>query len=415
MLSGIQPTGELMIGNYVGALKNWVELQPAHESFFFLADLHAITVPQDPVDFHRRSLEFVALFLACGVDAERSTIFLQSQVPAHTQLQWLLNCFTPMGQLQRMTQFKDKAGRSEAGITVGLFDYPVLMAADILLYDAELVPVGEDQQQHLEFTRRLARKFNGRFGEVFRIPESCTPRTGARLMGLQAPTAKMSKSDPNPDNYIALLDPPEAVRRKIKTAVTDSGSEIRCDAAKPGISNLISLYAAVGGESVESIQDRYAGKGYAEFKKNLAEMIIEFLSPIQKRYRAYAADPGLLAAVLNRGARNARERSGRVLSRVYRAVGFVPGAWDDRRGRRGGAWSIEGQNTGFSVSAPRRTMGHGGKILGTEAPDDGRTASAATADAVAECFMDCCVSCCCGTKAECGTDARRRPLMADAK
>jgi tryptophanyl-tRNA synthetase len=217
MLSGIQPTGSLMIGNYVGALKNWVELQATHESFFMLADLHAITVPQDPADLQRRSLEFVALFLACGVDEERSTIFLQSQVPAHTQLLWVLNCVTPMGELQRMTQFKDKAGRSAAGIHVGLFDYPVLMAADILLYGADLVPVGDDQEQHMEFARRIARKFNGLYGEVFRIPESYTPRTGARLMGLQTPTAKMSKSDPIADNFVALLDPPDVVRRKIKT------------------------------------------------------------------------------------------------------------------------------------------------------------------------------------------------------
>jgi len=233
MLSGIQPTGELMIGNYLGALKNWVELQTAHESFFLLADLHAITVPQDPAVLRRRTFEFAALFLACGVDAEKSSIFLQSHVPAHTQLLWVLNCVTPMGDLQRMTQFKDKAGRSAAGIQVGLFDYPVLMAADILLYGADLVPVGDDQEQHLEFTRRIARKFNTLYGEVFRIPKSYTPRTGARLMGLQTPTAKMSKSDRNADNYVALLDPPAEVRRKIKTAVTDSGSEIRCDAAAP--------------------------------------------------------------------------------------------------------------------------------------------------------------------------------------
>jgi hypothetical protein len=223
-------------------------------------------------------------------------------------------------------------------------------------------------------------------------------------MGLQTPTAKMSKSDRNPDNYIALLDPPGAVRRKIKAAVTDSGSEIRCDAAKPGISNLISLYAAVGGENAESVQNRYAGKGYAEFKKNLAEMIIEFLSPIQKRYKAYAADPALLAAVLNRGARNARERSGRVLSRVYRAVGFVPGARDDRR-RRGGAGSIEDPNPGFPVPARRRTMEHRGKILEPEETDDGSTASAAEADAVAECMTDCGVYCCGDTEAECCTHA----------
>ena len=208
MLSGIQPTGALMIGNYVGALKHWVELQATHESFFLLADLHAITVPQDPADLQRRSLEFVALFLACGVDAERGTIFLQSHVPAHTQLSWVLNCVAPMGELQRMTQFKDKVGRSAANIHVGLFDYPVLMAADILLYGADLVPVGDDQKQHMEFTRHLARKFNGLYGEVFKIPEAYTPRTGARLMGLQTPSVKMSKSDRKRGQLRGLAGPP---------------------------------------------------------------------------------------------------------------------------------------------------------------------------------------------------------------
>ena len=276
MLSGIQPTGALMIGNYVGAVKNWVALQATYDSFFFVADLHAITVPQDPADLQRRSLEFVALLIACGIDPEGNTIFLQSHVPAHTQLAWVLNCVVPMGELQRMTQFKDKVGRNSANLRVGLFDYPVLMAADILLYGADLVPVGDDQKQHIEFARYVARKFNGLYGVIFKVPEAYTLQTGARLMGLQTPSAKMSKSDRNPDNYVALLDPPEVVRRKIKTAVTDSGREIRCDAAKPGISNLITLYAAVSGESVESIQNRYVGKGYAEFKRNLAEVIIDF-------------------------------------------------------------------------------------------------------------------------------------------
>jgi tryptophanyl-tRNA synthetase len=219
MLSGIQPTGELMIGNCIGAIKSWVDLQATHESYFLLADLHAITVRQNPADLQRRSLEFVALFLACGMDADRSTIFLQSHVPAHAQLLWVLNCVAPMGDLQRMTQFKEKAGRDTADMHVGLFDYPVLMAADILLYGTDLVPVRDDQKQHIEFARRIARKFNGLYGDVFRIPAKFTPRVGPRLMGLQTPTAKMSKSDRNADNVVALLDPPEVVRRKIQTAL----------------------------------------------------------------------------------------------------------------------------------------------------------------------------------------------------
>lgn len=403
MLSGIQPTGELMIGNYLGALKNWVELQATHESFFMVADLHAITVPQNPADLQRRSLEFAALFLACGVDAERSTIFLQSHVPAHTQLMWVLNSVTPMGVLQRMTQFKDKAGRSTAGIHVGLFDYPVLMAADILLYGSDLVPVGDDQEQHIEFTRRIARKFNSIYGEVFRIPESYTPRMGARLMGLQTPTAKMSKSDRNADNYLAILDPPDVVRKKIKTAVTDSGSEIRHDDSKPGISNLITLYAVVSGEGVESIQNRYAGKGYAEFKRNLTERIIDFLHPIQARYTAIAADPAKLMEVLQRGARIARERGERTLSRVYHAVGLIPGERDHRR-RTSGRRSSSERQSDIALPVTPKALHDERSIMETKETKDVTAAAAANRDTEADCMTDCCVCCCCDTEEECSME-----------
>ena len=328
VFSGIQPSGELHLGNYLGAVRNWVDLQEQYRCFFCVVDYHAITQDYDPAVLSKRTLEMASDLIACGIDPERSVLFVQSSVPEHAELCWVLNTVTPFGDLGRMTQFKDKVGRSAANLHVGLFDYPVLMAADILLYGADLVPVGDDQKQHMEFTRHVARKFNGLYGEVFKIPEVFTPRTGARLMGLQTPSVKMSKSDRNEDNYVALLDRPEVVRRKIKTAVTDSGSEIRCDAAKPGISNLITIYAAVSGESVESIQNRYAGQGYAEFKRNLAELIIDFLSPIQARYASIAADPAMLAEVLHRGARNAAERSEATLSRVYRAVGFIPGERD---------------------------------------------------------------------------------------
>jgi tryptophanyl-tRNA synthetase len=216
VLSGIQPTGELMLGNYLGAVKPWVETQASFRSYLMLADLHAITVPKAPDELRRRTIDFTAQLLACGIDAELSTIFIQSQVPAHTQLLWVLNCVAHMGELQRMTQFKDKAGRSPTGARVGLFDYPVLMAADILLYDVDRVTVGDDQEQHMEFVRRIARRFNGLYGEVFNIPESCVSRAGARLMGLRTPAVKMSKSDPDRDNYIALLDAPEVVRHKIR-------------------------------------------------------------------------------------------------------------------------------------------------------------------------------------------------------
>lgn len=392
-----------MIGNYVGALKSWVELQGAHESFFFLADLHAITVPQDPAGLYRRSLEFVALFLACGVDAERSTVFLQSHVPAHTQLLWVLNCVTPMGELQRMTQFKEKAGRNAAGIHVGLFNYPVLMAADILLYGADLVPMGDDQEQHMEFTRRIARKFNGLYGEIFRIPNSYTPGRGARLMGLQTPTAKMSKSDRNADNYVALLDPPEVVRRKIKTAVTDSGSDVRCDPAKPGISNLITIYAAVSGEDVESIQNRYAGRGYGEFKSDLTERVIDFLSPIQARYKSIAADPAMLVEVLKKGTHRARERSEATLSRVHDAIGFIPGEWDDRR-HSGGRRSIHERQPDFPVPATLRALQQRRGVMENKETKDAAQAAAAEPGAEAECMTDCCVCCCCDTEEECSME-----------
>ena len=400
MVSGIQPTGPLMIGNYIGAIKNWVELQAAHETLLFLADLHAITVPQNPADLRRRSLEYVALFAACGVDTERGAVFLQSHVSAHAQLLWVLNCIAPMGDLQRMTQFKEKAARRQADIPVGLFDYPVLMAADIILYRADLVPVGDDQKQHIEFTRRLARKFNAAYGEIFRIPDVYTPQTGARLMGLQTPTAKMSKSDPNTDNFVGMLDPPEVVRRKIRSAVTDSGSDVRCDADKPGISNLISLYAVVSGESVEGIENRYAGRGYAEFKNHLAERVIDFLRPIQTRYRSIAPERSVLTEILRRGADKARERSEATLAKVYEAIGFISGGQDGRRlsGMRG---SSREAPPDVSVPATARALHERRNVMGTEETKDLSTAAAAEVDADSECVTDCCVCCCCDTDEEC--------------
>lgn len=404
MLSGIQPTGALMIGNYVGAVKNWAALQAAYDSFFFVADLHAITVPQNPADLQRRSLEFVALLIACGIDPEGSTIFLQSHVPEHTQLAWVLNCMVPMGELQRMTQFKDKVGRNAANIRVGLFDYPVLMAADILLYGADRVPVGDDQKQHLEFTRYVARKFNGLYGEIFKIPEAYTLQTGARLMGLQTPSAKMSKSDRNTDNYVALLDPPEVVRRKIKTAVTDSGREIRCDVAKAGISNLITLYAAINGESMETIQNRYVGKGYAEFKSDLAEVVIDFLSPIQARYTSIADDPAMLAQVLYRGACNAGERSAATLSRVYRAVGFIPGERSQRR--QGGKRRLRRERrSDIALPATAWAFHARRSITENKVTKDATTAHASETIAEVERMTDCCVCCCCDAEEECSMEA----------
>jgi len=404
MLTGVQPSGPLMIGNYTGALKDWVELQAAHTSFLMIADLHSITVPQDPEALRGRSFEFVALFAACGMDAEKGAVFMQSHVPAHTQLMWVLNCVTPMGDLQRMTQFKDKVGRRSQDVHVGLFDYPVLMAADILLYRADLVPVGDDQRQHMEFTRRIARKFNSTYGAVFKIPVSFAPRTGARLMGLQDPTIKMSKSDPNPDNYVAMLDPPEVVRKKIRAAVTDSGSEVRSDALKPGISNLLALYAAVSGERTDSIEARYTGKGYAEFKEQLAERIIDFLDPIQKRYRSIASDRVWLNAILRRGADKARERSETTLARAYEAIGLVDGRPDDRRLFRPYG-STRGQLPDFAATETARALPERRNIMATEETKELSTLAAAETDADDECESDCCVCCCCDTEEECRMEA----------
>ncbi len=325
LFSGIQPSGRLTIGNYIGALKSWAELQHRYDCLFALVDMHAITVHQDPAALRERCYEFLCLYIACGIEPERNILFVQSHVPAHAQLAWILNCSTYVGELNRMTQFKDKSRRHGDNINAGLFDYPVLMAADILLYDTQLVPVGNDQKQHLELTRNVAQRFNGRYGEVFTVPEPYIPEVGARVMSLQDPSAKMSKSDDNAKNYIALLDEPGEVARKLKRAVTDTGSEVRYDAVdKPGISNLMTIHAAVTGESMAAIERTYAGQGYGRFKQDTADAVVAWLEPLQARYRALREDRGALTAILRRGAEAAAERAARVLDRVTDAVGFPP-------------------------------------------------------------------------------------------
>ncbi|MCX7016329.1 MAG: tryptophan--tRNA ligase [Candidatus Sumerlaeota bacterium] len=323
LFSGIQPSGNLMIGNYLGALKQWVALQDQFDCLFCLVDLHAITVRQDPLALRRRTYDFLALYIACGIDPRKNAFFVQSHIPQHAQLAWILNCFTYMGELSRMTQFKEKARKGPENENAGLFDYPVLMAADILLYQTNQVPVGEDQKQHLELTRDLAQRFNGVYGEVFAIPEPYIPGIGARIMGLQDPTAKMSKSDVNTYNYIPLLDEPSAIRRKVMKAVTDSGSEIVRDPARPGISNLISIYASATDEPPEEVESRYRGKGYAPFKRDLADALVALLEPIQARYRDIRDDAPAFDALLRAGAETARVRAQRTLDRVHDAVGFV--------------------------------------------------------------------------------------------
>jgi tryptophanyl-tRNA synthetase len=326
ILSGIQPSGQLMIGHYFGAMRSWVRAQDDHECFYMLVDLHAITVWQKPAELRRRCIEFLALYMACGIDPGRSTIFVQSHVPQHAELAWVLNCITPLGQLQRMTQFKDKARKHEKNLNAGLLNYPVLMAADILLYDADKVPVGEDQKQHLELTRDLAQRFNALYSPTFRVPEPWIPprSEGARIMSLQDPMAKMSKSDPDPDASVALLDPPDRIRAKLRRAVTDSGDSLRYDPEqRPGISNLMTLHRLVTGESFEALEARFAGQGYGAFKAELGDALVAYLEPIQARYREIVDDRAGLEAQLARGAEAARRRAQRLLSKVYRKVGFV--------------------------------------------------------------------------------------------
>ena len=323
LLSGIQPSGNLMIGNLIGALKSWVRLQDEYDCLYVVVDLHAITVRQDPEDLRTRCLDFLCQYLACGIDPKKSNVFVQSHVPAHAELAWILSCHSYMGELGRMTQYKDKAQKHGENICVGLFSYPCLMAADILLYGTDLVPVGEDQRQHLELTRDIAQRFNNRYGETFKVPEAYIPPVGARVMSLIDPTRKMSKSDPNPKSYIALLDPPDLVRSKILKAVTDSSSEVRVSEAAPAISNLIAIRSALSGESVDAIETLYVGKGYGEFKEDLAELMIESLRPVQERYKALRDDKSYLESIMRSGSETAALRAHRILDKVKRRVGFI--------------------------------------------------------------------------------------------
>ncbi|HWT00559.1 MAG TPA: tryptophan--tRNA ligase [Pyrinomonadaceae bacterium] len=286
IFSGAQPTGGFHLGNYLGALRNWVELQHEYESFFCVVNLHAITNTQDPKELAAKTREVARLYLAAGIDPTVSTVFIQSDVPEHAELAWVLNCMTRIGELDRMTQFKEK-GRSKQreNIGVGIFDYPVLMAADILLYQTDLVPVGEDQRQHLELTRDLAARFNRDYGETFRVPDAFIPKVGARIMSLGDPTKKMAKSDENPNSSIALLDDADTVRRKLKRAVTDSGTEIRFDETRPAVTNLLTIYRILTGQTPEEIESHFEGRGYAQLKGELAELVVEFLRPFQDRVR----------------------------------------------------------------------------------------------------------------------------------
>ncbi len=325
ILSGIQPSGALTLGNYVGALRNWVELSRGdeYEAFFMLADMHTITVRQTPKDFRKNAMDLLALFIACGLDPERSPIFFQSHVPAHAMLGWVLICNTYMGELSRMTQYKDKSKKHSTNINAGLFTYPSLMAADILLYQADLVPVGNDQNQHLELTRDLANRFNNAYSETFKVPAAYNPKVGARIMSLQDPFQKMSKSDSNENGYILLLDPLDRAANKIKRAVTDSGSEVRRGEGKEGIENLMSIYGAVTGKTFDEIESEFDGKGYGDFKKAVAEAVVETLRPIQERYNDLMNNKDYLKQVYKSGAERAGRVAMKTLSKVYRKVGFI--------------------------------------------------------------------------------------------
>lgn len=324
LFSGIQPSGHLMIGNYIGAIKHWVNLQSEFQSYFALVDLHTITVKQNPEDLRKRCYDFLALYLACGINPEESIIFVQSHVPAHAELSWILNCYTYMGELNRMTQFKDKSSRYTSNINVGLFDYPVLMAADILLYDTNLVPVGHDQKQHLELTRDLAIRFNNIYGDIFVIPEPYIPPVGGRIMGLQDPDKKMSKSDENEQNYIGLLDSPETIRKKMQRAVTDSGREIKADPSKPGVTNLLTLLSAITNKSIPDLEKRFESEGYGTFKKEVAEALVDFLSPLQEKFHALRSDTEKMHTILNHGSFIANKKAEETLTRIKDHIGFIP-------------------------------------------------------------------------------------------
>ena len=282
LLSGIQPSGHLCIGNYLGALKNWEALQDSHDSIFLVVDMHALTIKQNPAELRQRCLSYVAQYIACGIDPEKSTIVIQSHVPQHAELMWILSTITYMGELNRMTQFKDKSKKYSTNINSGLFTYPVLMASDILIYQTDLVPVGADQKQHLELARDLAGRFNTQYSDTFVVPKPYIPKAGARIMSLQDPEKKMSKSDTNLNNIIAILDSPDVIKKKIKRAVTDSGAEVKVDKARPGISNLIQLYSLITDMPIKDVETQFCGKMYSDFKSDLGNVMAEFLDPIQK-------------------------------------------------------------------------------------------------------------------------------------
>ena len=323
IFSGVQPSGKLTLGNYLGAIRNFPILQDEYNCIYCVVDMHAITVRQDPAQLRKQTLEVLAQYLACGLDPEKSTLFIQSHVPAHAELGWVLNCYTMFGEASRMTHFKDKSSKHADNVNVGLFDYPVLMAADILLYQTELVPVGVDQLQHIELARNIAQRFNGVYSDTFKMPEPYIPKAGAKIMSLADPTRKMSKSDENQNAFILLMDKPEDIMRKFKRAVTDSDSRIIMSEDKAGVSNLITIYSLATGKTIEQVEAEFEGKGYGEFKPAVGEAVVELLRPIREKTEDLLKNKDYLESVYREGASKAAYMARKTLDKVYRKVGFV--------------------------------------------------------------------------------------------
>ena len=325
IFSGVQPSGNLTIGNYLGAIKNWIPMQDEYECLYCVVDLHTLTVRQKPADLRQRSLNLLALYMACGLDPQKSILYLQSHVSAHAELAWILNCYTYMGELNRMTQFKDKSLKYGDNINSGLFTYPVLMAADILLYQTDLVPIGQDQKQHLEITRDIADRFNKIYGDTFTVPEAYIPKIGAKIMSLQEPEKKMSKSDENENAYVFILDSEDTILRKFKRAVTDSEREIRYDEVnKPGVSNLISIYSGITNKSFADIENEFEGRSYGDLKEVVGQSVAEMLKPIQQKYNEFSSNKDYLNSILKENAERAAYMARKTLSKVYRKIGLVP-------------------------------------------------------------------------------------------
>jgi len=323
IFSGIQPSGDLTIGNYLGALKNWVALQDEYEPYYCVVDLHALTVRQNPAELRERTLKNIAIYVASGLDPEKNTIFIQSHVPAHSEAAWILNCFCYMGELSRMTQFKDKSQKAGESVNAGLFTYPVLMAADILLYNTDLVPVGSDQKQHIELARDLAIRFNNLYSPTFKVPEVYIGQSGARIMDLQEPTKKMSKSADNPNGYILIMDSPDVIKKKISRAVTDDIGVVRYSEEQPGISNLINIMCTVTNKKPEDIEKEYEGKGYAQFKSDVAEALIEELRPVQEKVKELLQDKAYIEQIYKTGAEKASSVAYRTLRKMQRKLGLI--------------------------------------------------------------------------------------------